>query len=199
MSEALKRMRERLDAQVGKYLRFVAEDWRANVSRRFGHGSITSRSGRLAGSLSYRLGGSTIRDYELRMVSAGVPYAKTQEFGGVIRAKKKFLTIPLASMKTAAGVARAGFREWLTQAKATGKVRWIPKGNGFLIAWGPKDGKSSDLYWKLQPFVTLPGPITTGSPSRLGFFDTWKAGEAKRASLFRRFCGADALFSRGGG
>lgn len=194
MSDALAKLKQRLDAQAKEYLLQSALMWQGDVTRRFGHGPITSRSGSLVKSLTYTpITGTGIGNYEIRLVSAGVPYARVQEYGGTIRAKRKFLTIPLSAMKTKSGVTRLPFRQWLDNAKRTGVVDWFKKGNGWVIAWRRKGAEKGELFWKLQPSVTLPGPAN-GKPSRLGFFDTWKALAPRREALARRLLGAHAIF-----
>lgn len=40
-------------------------------------------------------------------------------------------------------------------------------------------------WWTFANKVTLPGPNTTGTPSRLGFYETWNAQRADRAKLIQ--------------
>ncbi len=67
------------------------------------------RTGRLRRSIGsgVRIRG---RDRVEAFVQARTPYAAMQERGGIVTAKKKYLTIPLGPMKTAAGVTRQSAR-----------------------------------------------------------------------------------------
>ena len=109
---------------------------------------------------------------------AEAPYARVQEFGGVIKPRRrKFLTVPLPAALTASGQLKAaarirpsmgGFR---TDMGPT-FIKRGPSGQAIIYAnrgqtKGGKDRKPIALY-VLKRHVWIPGPRSTGAPSRLG-------------------------------
>lgn len=128
----------------------------------------------------------------LRVFSAGVPYAKIQEFGGVVRPKKaKWLTIPLDANMTQAGVTKLSAR----RAIAKGAFFWRPgdeanEGDASRLFIRDPDGQ---LLFVLVKKVKIP-------KGRLGFFKTWRDKERSRINRHRRalrFAIADARAGKG--
>jgi hypothetical protein len=68
------------------------------------------RSGALRRSFGFELRGTGV-DISMRLFAAGLPYARVQEYGGVIKPKnRRYLTVPLPDALTPAGVLKGGAR-----------------------------------------------------------------------------------------
>lgn len=143
------------------------------MTRRFvpyGSGDpIQTRSGALRRSFGWETRGTGL-DTELAMFSAGLPYARMQEYGGTIRPKnKRYLTIPLPDALTPAGIMKGGARLVSKGSKYTtadGDPTFIfrSKAGKLLIGSRAKNGATKLLY-VLRPSVTL--------KPRLGFAETF--------------------------
>lgn len=124
--------------------------------RPYGSGDpIQTRSGALRRSFGFEA-----RDLQLRLFSAGLPYARIQEYGGVVRPKtKRFLTIPLPDALTGAGVLKGGAklvprgRKYETADGVPTFIFRSKRGN-LLIGSRAKNGATKLLY-TLKPSVTL--------------------------------------------
>lgn len=132
----------------------------------------------------------------LRVGIAGVPYARIQETGGVVRAvRSKWLTIPVGPALTPSGVARGPARSF------PNLVLLIPKGlnrSPMLGVWKAVGGdldqagvaerlKTRNVYQGLStnfrtgrtraaifvPYFILKKSVKI--PARLGFYSTWKS------------------------
>lgn len=129
---------------------------------------IQSRTGTLARSILPEVSGSTIASLVARIYSTA-KYAPIHEYGGVVRARDKYmrlpggpyLNIPTAANKTAAGVMRMGAREVFANG---GYIAPISSGYGVFL-----DGR---LMFVLRRQVEI--------PARLGMID---AAEAEVAGL----------------
>jgi hypothetical protein len=120
VAEVLAKLPAAAAVRLGKALEQVGQDHISTVGNRFGRGSneLHSHSGRLKDSLGYRVLGGTPANLELRTFSAGVKYARLQEFGGNISPKNvKNLTIPQQAALTSAGVLRFTARALLDKRK----------------------------------------------------------------------------------
>lgn len=181
----------------------IGYQWENAVGKRFtgqtGETSLHTRTGALARSLSHSVSGSSLGNLQLRCVSQGPNYARAQNDGAVITPKsKRALTIPLDANKTPAGVPRFATVA-LLEAAYPGRVFLLKRsGKKPLIALKgvtqtggnkPRATKGSGLsitpMFVLVPKVTLPGPKSTGGPSRLGFFDEFKKLAAGRTIVDR--------------
>lgn len=171
---------------------------------------LRKRTSQLARSFGHKVSGSNIDELRLSAFSAGAIHARAQEHGAVITPKRsKWLTIPGPDNKTGAGVARMDARAWFAKhagsvipqaqtrtasSRSTARSRGPKrrrnyvmfrrrKGPGWVV-WRltPKTRKpvSKGPAWILVDRVVLPGPKTTGSKSRLGFFDTWNSQRRDR-------------------
>jgi len=117
--------------------------------------------------------------------SAGIRYAKLQEYGGVVKPTggRRFLTIPLKAALTAGGVFRPAARlvnrggGWQTASTLPGArdtQTWIR--NGVIFVKGA-NGKPLPVY-ALKSSVKI--------PARLRFFATWEAQSAARDADFAK-------------
>lgn len=157
------------------HTRAMAKRFESYQGRRSGFDTaIQTRSGALRRSFGFALGGSGA-DAELKLFSAGLPYARTQEYGGTIRPKnKRYLTIPLPDALTPAGVLKGGARlvpRGKGYATADGDPTFIfrSKRGNLLVGARAKNGKTRLLY-ALRSQVNL--------RPRLGFrqvFETYTA------------------------
>jgi phage gpG-like protein len=146
---SMKTMNKGLDRQFAKFTLYVATGVRReairNAQRTFNKtqrvnsrgGSVAGVRGGLAGSIQLGIVG---RWPGVTIGSPTVPYAAIHEFGGVIRAKKRFLTIPLDPLFQGR---RA--REFST----LGFVR--VRGNLFLV-----DKLTGVFAYLLKPSVRMP-------------------------------------------
>jgi hypothetical protein len=184
------------------------QEWFGRMQNRFGETKqLTARTGRLRRSLNHVVTGSSVSDLKLSITSAGVSYARVQEFGGVIRPKNgRFLAIPTEANKTSAGVAKYPTPRALIEAKPGQTFFMRNKQNAnrltlFLV--GTKGARAKTERFKgaigaqretfvpmfiLVPQVEIPGPKAPNKTrsSRLGFFDTWRAlGPSRTVSLAR--------------
>lgn len=213
VAELLGKLPEKVGARLRAALDLVGKDHVGTVQARFARSkdAPTSRSGRLAASLGYRVLGDRLTDLQLRTFSAGVPYARMQEFGGQVSPKNvKNLTIPQKAALTAAGAQRFTARELLAKRKDAwflkdrrGRV-WLvapkrPQPPSAQLRRGPgKPGPLAGLTNKnlARPrtakqvqrsrdleFYFLLVPHAIYVPPRLRFFQTWRELAAKRTAL----------------
>ncbi len=213
LQASLKRLEARArnkPADVHKALRplFVkwGTEWEREVGARFnGGGGLKSRSGALARSLKSATSGDSLDSLTLRMQSIGnLSYATKQEFGGVIRpTRSKYLTIPTRFNRTGGGegtarfpsaralIAEQGKNTFFARSKAGNLFLWQKNPNG-AVRKSAGGGKGAVPMFLLVKEVDLPGPRSQKhkGPSRLGFYDTWNAGKAKRAADLIRLGGA---------
>lgn len=153
--------------------RAMAERFKPYGGVGFGGGGaagIQTRSGALRRSFGWETRGEGL-DSALRVFSAGLPYARIQEEGGVVRPKnKRYLTVPLPDALTPGGSLKGG-------------ARLVPRGNKYQTADGlptfvfrskrgnllvgarARNGRLRLLY-ALKPQVTL--------KPRLGFRETFE-------------------------
>lgn len=217
----LKRARPVMAQGIGVGLDRSAQHWRNGVWARFGRvkigparaDAIGNRSNALRNSLGFRVvsgqdGG--LEGLRAVMFSAGVPYARAQQFGAVIRPKRaKRLAIPgPANLTAALDTRKSDVRAWFDEFGRTGEIALVPSrrtpGNT-VVLWRPSNRRFEwddglvgrkrlkvkrkpaawQHWWTLTKQVTLPGPKSTGGPSRLGFYETWRAQRADRAALVR--------------
>lgn len=169
---------DRFIAQLSEGLRASfnaagAEHTRTMTRRFVPYGSgdpIQTRSGALRRSFGWETRGSGLAQ-ELRIFSAGLPYARVQEFGGTIRPKnKRYLTIPLPDALTPGGSLKGGAKLVKSGSKyvtADGVPTFIfrSKRGNLLIGSRAKNGALRLLY-TLKPSVTL--------KPRLGFGQTFE-------------------------
>lgn len=152
--------------------------------------TLATRTGRLRGSLRVELHGGDLGSLALTLASRGVPYAAVQEFGGTIKPRtRKWLTEPRKAALTPAGVLRKSAAQYFQEdpknvfiVELSGGLYIVKKKRGKAAAGDAKD--KFNILFRLRKKSTIPGPTTTGSPSRLGFFDTWEAGREQRRKVF---------------
>lgn len=161
----------RLSRELGRaFTRTGAVHTRAVAQRFKPGGAIQTRTGALRRSLGFAVLDKGINS-ELKLFSAGLPYARIQEEGGTIRPKnKRYLTVPLPAALTAAGVLKGGARLVPSGAKyktADGDPTFIfrSKRGHLLVGARAKNGRTRLLY-VLKPSVTL--------SARLGFRETFE-------------------------
>lgn len=156
------------------------------------HRGLRRRTGSLLRSLAVEPAkGETIRDLTGAVViGKGLGHGRIHEHGGEIKAKKKFLTIPMRHLLTGAGVlkAAAGLTkkgdEWHTKGRvprAEGTKTWIMRRKGTLRIYTlGSNGKPLALY-TLKPSVKM--------PPRLGFGEVWRRSERARYREGERILG----------
>ncbi len=181
-----------------KALKVDGQEWEGKMAKRFRaplplgrnkNRTLHNRTGALRRSIGSRVSQPTSVHARvtmaLRVFSAGVPYARIQEFGGVITPKRaKYLTIPLDANMTQAGVTKLSARQAINKG---GFFATSKKGN-LLI----RDSEGVPLF-VLKKKVKIP-------KGRLGFFKTWRDSQRSRLSRHRRalkFAIADARAGKG--
>ena len=130
---------------------------------------IQTRSGALRRSFGWAVRGSGL-DSEMRVFSTGIPYARVQEEGGVVRPKnKRYLTVPLPDALTGAGVLKGGARLVPRGRKyetADGLPTFIFRSKrGNLLIGARAKNDALRLLYVLKPEVRL--------KARLGFRETF--------------------------
>lgn len=160
---------------------------------------LQSRSGRLQQSLGYQLLDSPVASNRsltglgLAVFSAGVPYAKMQEYGGIQKPKadRKYLVIPLEAALTPAGRAR------YPTGRPASYLRQVYPGRTFVLKT-----KRGDLFIVSRGRPEKPKPIGKGTkarelvflfrivkqvtiPPRLKFRKTWHSLRAQRMRRLR--------------
>ena len=151
-----------------------------------GAGGVQTRTGRLFDSFTYRIDrGGGLGGLKMRLFSAGVPHANLQEHGGTIRPKppRKFLTIPLAPMKTAAGVTRSTAAALRLDKSRNTFVLRSDSGKLYIAeqrSVGRGKYKQNDIQFlfRLVPSVTVKG--------NLGWLATWRGAKEERDALIQQ-------------
>ncbi len=181
-----------------KALKTDGKEWEGKMARRFRaplplgrnkNRTLHNRTGSLRQSLKSRVSDPTSVHarvtMSLRVFSAGVPYARIQEFGGTITPKRaKWLTIPLDANMTTTGVTKLSARRAISKG---GFFSTSKKGN-LLI----RDSEGVPLF-VLKKKVKIP-------KGRLGFFKMWRGGQRSRIRRHRlalKFAIADARAGKG--
>lgn len=124
---------------------------------------VQTRSGALGRSFGVEIRGTDLDSLIVLTRSSGVPYARIQEAGGIIRPRRsRYLAIPLGAAKTPSGVLRAPPRAW-----ADTFVRRI--GGGRLLIMQQRKGGAVPL------FLLTRGPVTLRP--RLGFMSSFSDRE----------------------
>jgi hypothetical protein len=144
-------------------------DHRKNTNR-----TLRARSGFLRRSLFARTRGRNLGSLKLSVGSAGTNYAHVQEYGMTIRSRGRKMTIPYRAATTPAGNKRFSLPQ--AQARWGGRIRFSGD-----VAWraSPKGRRMTPLFY-LRDQVTIPGPRSTGGPSRLGMQVIWLKGNRRR-------------------
>lgn len=171
----------------------AGSQWEVAMKRRFTgfatgvrkRDGLFNRSGSLRRSIRVvTTKGKTVSELNQAMNVGGAEasYARAQEFGAVVKPRlKRFLTVPLPAALTPSGVLRGGarlYRKGKGYATDMGPtfIRRGPSGQPIIFldrgqTKGGRARKPVPLY-VLKRQVTIPGPTTTGGPSRLGAIDT---------------------------
>lgn len=155
-------------------MRRVATDWeREMVIGQFSgyYPGLTSgrklrnRSGALRSSVKASVvGGSTLGSVGVQFTagSAAAGYATIQEYGGVVRPKKrKYLRVPLPAAMTSSGVVRAGVKPirsgsgWRT---ADGNPTFVRAKNGRAVVY-QKKGSAVEPLFVLKGSVKIKGRL----------------------------------------
>lgn len=90
-------------------------------------------------------------------IGSGEKYARIHQYGGTIRARKKYLTIPLDP-----AAKRLGYRAWRQKAEGAGQKPFVfrPKTGGDRMLAGITKGKGKNkrvqFIWLLKPSVDIP-------------------------------------------
>lgn len=187
MDKVTKRLLKRfkgVQEELPKALVDSAAEWETTLKKRMrpfskrNSASQKIRSGALRSSIRFKRKGKRLKT-QVRMFSAGVPYAQIQEKGGVIRGRP-FLSIPLSSTLGSTGFVKNEFRtkrsggRWVTARGEPTFVFRSKKGN--LIVATSKGGKLTPLR-VLKKSVRL--------KPRLKFFETWDRLKVKRTKRLR--------------
>ena len=181
--DVIARLSTRVPAAINRAMRTAGAAHTRAMAKRFGpyqgrrggfDTAIQTRSGALRRSFGFELRGSGA-DGELRLFSAGLRYARTQEHGGTIRPKsKRYLTVPLPDALTASGVVKGGARlvqrgkQYFTADGDPTFVFRSKRGN-LLVGARAKNGRTRLLYALKEQVRLRP---------RLGFrqvFETYTA------------------------
>lgn len=183
VDRALKESPDRVRDSMTRSFRRIGIKWEGSVKKGFtGYSGqsgsrLQNRSGNLRRSIQFRVGNpKRLDDLTLRMLAGGgaAPYAHSQEYGAVIKPKKrKYLTIPMPDALTPSGVVKGSALIRGSGGKFTtdmGRTFIFKSASGNLfVAVKPGSGSGRlRLLYILKKSVTLPGPRTTGTPSRLG-------------------------------
>ena len=139
-----------------------------------GRPGLIGRTGKLARSI-----GHTRPDRRLKLQNLSVrifignaltPYARIQEFGGVVRpVNKRFLTVPLPANLTAGGVPRfPSAAELLSSRPGQTFIARSRAGNPII---GLREGSSVTWLWVLKKSVRI--------PARLGFIKAFDSREMR--------------------
>ena len=158
------------------------------------------RSGRLRNSIGYEVSGAGLSDLQLKVFSAGVPYANIQEYGGTIVPKRgRYLAIPTAANQTQGGRARGGAgvarfpsaRAFIAEHEGETFFLRSKGGTGpLLLMWSKPDtgtrrraklGRGS----KTRPVAMFTLVTKVTIPPRFGFRRTWDAQAPARFDLFK--------------
>ncbi len=190
--EAIERYPEAFSIEARKAFRTGGIDWERSMKKRFlGFSAVgptrglRNRSGNLRRTLQYRVlpagGGATPLSRLKLVMQVGdnrAPYALAQEYGAVITPKKaRALTVPMPDSLTPSGVIKGSaiLRRtgdgYETDYGPTFIYKPSGAGGGAYIAVRNPDGGLRLLY-VLKKRVVIPGPKTTGIPSRLGGVST---------------------------
>lgn len=177
------------------------------LGRRSSSRKLGVRSGKLRNSLKQKMSPKGSLKVSMELASRGTSYAAAQEFGAVITPKNaKWLWIPLKDNLTPTGRTRKTPRMLMSQPKHT--LRFVPNKRGTLtVLYEPRSSQSgfntprksrnfdkAKAMFFLTKKSVIPGPKTTGTKSRFGFFDTWnnKGAARKRRTEF-----VDAVYRAG--
>ena len=108
---------------------------------KFSGSPINVRSGKTRQSIRTKL----IRSKLMAIVGTKKPHVRMLERGGVIKPKKKLLTIPLPAVKTPTGRVRGSALDY---KKKWFKTKWIKskKGNLILLGWKNKGDDPVPLF-----------------------------------------------------
>lgn len=141
----------RIRAGVGQEAARTALDAEAR-SKRLATERLRVRTGRLRGSIR----GTAIEEdgaaFLVRLqagASPGLPYARIQEEGGVVRAKRRFLAIPTRAAQTRAGVSRYG------SPRDVPGLRFVPLRGGSRGMLVRGRGERAEVLFWLVPSVTI--------------------------------------------
>lgn len=162
----LRVMPERLFSSVKRETRVATLAVQSTVVGNISRGPLHSRTGALARSIQAEVAGDRLSTLRASVFSDKVPYARIQEEGGTIVAKKAYrrtpggpyLNIPTRENKTASGVTRMTAQQVFA---AKGYIRKSRLGN--YLVFGTLKGRVVPLF-SLKKSVTL--------PARLGMKDS---------------------------
>jgi hypothetical protein len=118
VKRALKNAPEAMNKEIVDAMRRIGVGWERHVKERFKGGGKGARGGKnlysRTGSLRRSVGFSISKERKALLMYSGnaaTPYAGIQETGGTVRPKrKKFLTIPLSTAKTASGALSGSYK-----------------------------------------------------------------------------------------
>ena len=137
-----------------------------------GGADIHNRSGNLRRTIQYRVGGRTLRALALTLQVGDnrTSYAHAMERGAVIQPRHgSYLTVPMPYALTPSGVIRGD-----ALIRGAGNDRYTDRGPTKIVPVNSRlyvtdgEGKRLRFLYVLKEQVTIPGPDTDGSSSRLG-------------------------------
>lgn len=153
---------------------------------------LATRSRQLKDSFGSEVQGSTLGDLQVRVFSAGVPYARIQEHGGEVRPKNaKNLTIPLKAALTGAGVPRypGGARQVIAENPDRAFFFTTRDGRTFLALRDPQNkavrrGSDKGTIGTSRERIALMYRLVKRStiPPRLQFRKSWDQLQPRRAA-----------------
>jgi hypothetical protein len=159
--------------------------------------TLHNRSNFMRNSLRWRVTGTRLADLGLDLTS-NHPGARLQEYGGVVRARRGMLAIPIDDALTPAGVRKYGSPT--DPEIADGFFLEIPSGLYYVRRTGRQRGRGVETRGDLQFLfalrreVEIPGPRAPRrrQPSRLGFREN-AIGKRARVGLRKRLVLAQQL------
>ena len=166
-------------------------EWDGAMQDRMRSGQhLVVRSGRTRGSLFNGVQGRSLATLKFRAFSMGIPHALALERGAVIRPRTaKMLAIPGKDNLSPDGIrTHSSARDFIERHKKTVSFVRVKGSDRVLVVWRPrgenrkKKKERGKIMFVLVKKVIIPGPDTTGTVSKLGFFDTWDSLRTSRVA-----------------
>lgn len=179
------------DAMVASLLQYSAGFAKGNVPRLV-RANLHNRRGAAGLSGAFEAERAGTDDDPSIVIYTRSPYARIQEYGGTVRPKTaKYLTIPLAAARTAAGVTRGSARNWI--GATFGRSR---RGGFTMFAQGKQvmrsrrrggstfEYQTTTTYLRGAPIFLLRKQVTI--PARFGLIANWNSEADKRKQILVR-------------
>ena len=144
--------------------------------------TLQSRTGFLKRSLGTRTVGSTLNDLGLEVFSAGIRYARIQEYGGEVRpVSAKYLTIPLDAALGKRGIPK---RNSIRDYAKDGGFFYVSKKGNLLFVLSKETGRGSNRKTELVPLYVLKKRVKI--PPRFGMRLTFDQLAAARRKILQQ-------------